>query len=530
MRSIFLTTARGLGLAVALCGTQTTHAQKDGGTLHLVGMNPPSASIHEEYTVDVQRAFMPVFNNLVLFDQSAPHHTAKTIKPDLAESWSWDPTHTILTFKLHPGVKWHDGQAFTANDVKCTWDTLRGARNAGWRSNPRGGWYSNLKDVTVDNDLQVSFHLAHPQPSLLLYLASGLSPVYPCHVSAQKMRTLPVGTGPFKVVSFDRGQSVTLVKNPHYFKKGLPHLDGATVRLVAGGSSINQELGFTSGLFDHVILPPERVKEVQKNNPTASCEVIHSSTQLVLVMNLAKAPFDDVNIRRAFAYAIDRSAFVKIGNGAFEAGELFSPNSEWGRPMSALTSFPGYNPDVAANIEKARALMRQAGYGPEKPLSIHLITRNSSSYIPPTTLLADQLSKIYVKADIQLLESKVWYATRSRKDFQVAVDVAGTAVDDPDDYLSRLTCGSPLNASNYCDKKVGELMQAQSRELDEAKRKELVTKISDILMQDAVRPTLYHKGMGFCTKSYVKGLTIADNGGHFNSWRLEDVQLDKSAK
>ncbi|WP_053063767.1 ABC transporter substrate-binding protein [Caballeronia mineralivorans] len=526
MKRLWKAWIAGAGI-VATCAAHDAMAQRSGDVLHLVGLNPPSASIHEEYTFDVQRAFMPVFNNLVIFDQAATHHTMKEIKPDLAESWSWDSSHTVLTFRLRTAVKWHDGQPFSAKDVKCTWDTLRGAREAGWRNNPRAGWYQNLKDVTVDNDRQVSFHLARPQPSLLEYLASGLSPVYPCHVSAQQMRSAPIGTGPFKVAKFERGKSVQLVRNPDYFKKGHPYLDGVTIRFLAGGSMMNQELGFTSGIYDQINLPYNKVAQLQLTNPKARCEIKKTSTELVLVFNHAALPFNDVNVRRAFAYAIDRNAFLRISNNAFNVGSLFRSDSEWGRPASALAAFPGYGPDTKANLAQAQQLMRQAGYGPEKPLNVELITRNSDSYLAPTTLVADQLSKIYVNAKINLLESSVWYATRARKNYQLAVDVVGTAVDDPDDYFSRLTCQSPTNISNYCKKEFDEQIAAQSQELDPAKRKALVLKIDDELMSDAVRPTLYHSAIGYCTQPYVKGLTISDNGGHFNSFRLDDTWLDK---
>ena len=126
--------------------------------------------------------------------------------PDLAESWSWDSTNTKLTFKLRQGVKWHDGQPFTAKDVQCTWRMLIGKGDTqDFKRNPRKVWYSKLQDVTVNGDYEATFELSEPQPSLPVLLASAFSPVYPCHVPQQVMRTKPVGTGPFKLVEFKRG-------------------------------------------------------------------------------------------------------------------------------------------------------------------------------------------------------------------------------------------------------------------------------------------------------------------------------------
>src|SRR6185295_17945281 len=93
------------------------------------------------------------------------------------------------------------------------------------RKNPRQPWYFNLAEVTTKGEREVSFQLKRPQPSFLVLLASGLSPVYPCHVPAQIMRTKPIGTGPFKFVEFRQNESIKFARNPDYWKPGLPYLD-----------------------------------------------------------------------------------------------------------------------------------------------------------------------------------------------------------------------------------------------------------------------------------------------------------------
>jgi peptide/nickel transport system substrate-binding protein len=179
-------------------------AQKVGGTFRVYNSTqPPSASIHEESTIATNMPFMAVFNNLVQFDTMKPRNGFDTIVPDLAESWVWDATGTKLTLKLRSGVRWHDGKPFTAKDVQCTWHRLNGIDAEYLRRNPRKIWYENLKEVTLNGDYEATFHLTKPQPSLLAMLASGLSPVYPCHVSGKDMRTMPVGTGPFKFAEWD---------------------------------------------------------------------------------------------------------------------------------------------------------------------------------------------------------------------------------------------------------------------------------------------------------------------------------------
>ena len=141
---------------------------------------------------------MGVFNNLVLFDQQVAQNSMGSIVPDLANGWSWSEEGTELTMPLRHGVRWHDGKPFTAKDVQCTWELLSGRSAEELRLNPRKTWYSNLEEVTANGDYQVTFHLKPPQPSFLALLASGWSPVYPCHVLPRDMRVHPIGTGPFK--------------------------------------------------------------------------------------------------------------------------------------------------------------------------------------------------------------------------------------------------------------------------------------------------------------------------------------------
>src|SRR5712664_488385 len=176
-------------------------AQKQGGILKSYSIDSPaSVSIHEEATVFAMRPVMGVFNNLVIYDQHVKQNSMQSIVPELAKSWAWDEDGTRLTFKLHEGVKWHDGKPFTAQDVKCTWDLLQGKTSEKLRINPRKAWYGNLDEVTTSGDHEAILRLKRPQPAFLALLASGFSPVYPCHVSPRDMRQRPIGTGPFKLV------------------------------------------------------------------------------------------------------------------------------------------------------------------------------------------------------------------------------------------------------------------------------------------------------------------------------------------
>ena len=203
------------GFLLAVAAAQAADEPKRGGILRIYHRDSPaSMSIHEEATWSTIMPMMGVFNNLVLYDQHIKQNSLATIRPDLAESWSWSEDGKDLTFKLRHGVTWHDGKPFTAADVKCTWDLLLGRGKEKLRLNPRKPWYSNVEAVTTSGDYEVTFHLTRPQPWLLTLLASGWSPIYPCHVPARDMRQHPIGTGPFKFVEFKPNDSIKLTRNP----------------------------------------------------------------------------------------------------------------------------------------------------------------------------------------------------------------------------------------------------------------------------------------------------------------------------
>jgi peptide/nickel transport system substrate-binding protein len=204
-----------LAVAGALSAAGPALAQKQGGVLTIPHIDsPPSPSIQEEATASVVIPFMPLFNNLVLFDQHIPRHSLETIRPELASAWVWGEDGTALTFTLQKGVTWHDGKPFTSADAKCTWDMVSGLAPGKMRKSPRQAWFANLKEITVNGDHEVTFHLKRPQPSFIGLLASGWSPVYPCHVSSAAMRTKPIGTGPFRFVDYRLNEGMRLERNP----------------------------------------------------------------------------------------------------------------------------------------------------------------------------------------------------------------------------------------------------------------------------------------------------------------------------
>ena len=151
MRSVKALAVAVLSLLSACSVASAAEQPKQGGILRMYHRDSPgSASIHEGATYSVNIPFMPVFNNLVVYDQSKPQNSMDDIVPDLADSWAWSSDNKTLTFKLHQGVQWHDGKPFASADVKCTFDMLMGKSPQKLRQNPRKSWYDQVNDVTIN--------------------------------------------------------------------------------------------------------------------------------------------------------------------------------------------------------------------------------------------------------------------------------------------------------------------------------------------------------------------------------------------
>ena len=519
-------------LAAIVLSTSVAQAQKSGGVLRMYHRdNPPSASIHEEATNSTAIPFMPVFNNLVMYNQQVPQNSPQSIVPDLARSWGWSADGKTLTFKLQDGVKWHDGKPFTARDVVCTFDLLTDKAESKLRRNPRSSWYGNVDHVSVNGDLEAVLHLKRPQPSILSLLASGLSPIYPCHIPADQMRTRPVGTGPFKFVEFKQNETIKLVRNPDYWKKGRPYLDGIDFTIVPNrGTAI---LSFVSGRFD-ITFPWEvtvpLIKDVKSQVPDAVCEITSMNNSTNLIVNRDGPPFNNAELRRALVLALDRQEFVDILNqGNADIGGTMQPPKDgvWGLPKEILAAVPGYGPDVAKNREEARAIMRKLGYGPDKRMPLKVATRSISLYKDPAVVLTGQLREIYIDAELDIIETAQWYVRIGRKAYSVGLNTTGNGVDDPDQmFYENFACKSERNYTEYCNPEIEKLFDVQSSEPDIEKRRKLVWEIDRLLLEDGARPMVMWNRAAICMQPYVKGYVPQVNSV-YNGFRFEDVWLDK---
>ena len=519
-------------LVVAFSLPAPAQAPKSGGILHIHPLTaPPSLSPHEESTIATVQQVSACYSNLVYFDPVKRQESLDSVIPELAERWSWQDNYRNLVFLLRKDVKWHDGKPFTSKDVKYTFDMVRGAPDATakLRINPRKLWYENIEAIEAPDPLTIVFRLKRPQPSLLLLLASGYSPIYPAHVPEPELKTKCVGTGPFKLKEYKPGESVEYVRNPDYFVKGRPYLDGVKWIYIKDRST--QIAALQGGQLDVAGSGWNKANAEAAKKGKAELIVVENDSNVNdnVLVNFKKAPVNDPRVRKAINLALDRKAYLvgpRLGAATFGGAMQPRPTGIWGLPQAEVGKLAGMG-DAAKQKAEAKKLLAEAGYSAANPMKLTVSTRALAIYVDTASWMVDQLRQVGIEAVLEQIETGVWHPKMTRLDFQVALNLTGTAVDDPDAmYFENYRCGSQRNFSGYCSEDIDRLMVEQSQTLDRAKRLALVNEIDRKLQAEGARPIL---GWG---KQYavfwprVKAFPQHDNS-IFNTSRFQDVWLDK---
>ena len=531
--SALLLTLLTLAAPAAAQTARAASSGKPGGVLKPVLREdlPQGFAIHESATNSVTWPAMPCYSNLMIYDQTKRLGRMDTIVGELAEKWSWQDNYRNLVLFLRRDVKWHDGQPFTSKDVKFTFDVVREASDAPakLRINPRKEWYANVDAIEAPDPYTVVFRLKRPQPSLVAMLASGYSPVIPAHVPLAEHRARCVGTGPFKFKEWKRGQSVELVRNPDYFVKGRPYLDAVRYTVIVERGT--RVAALQANQID-LAYPGETTlsiaEQLQKAVPTMVLTETASNVSENLLLNTKKPPFDDVKVRRALSFAIDRRTYTQtVHRGAAVIGASLAPKpwGVWGLLDKDLGQLPGYG-GAAPGRAQARKLLAEAGFGPSNPLKVELVTRAIAIYLDFAGFVVSDLKQVGVEATLKQIDTAQWHPMVTRREFQIGANLTGLGVDDPDaNFYENYACGSPRNYGDYCNEEVGRLIDQQSQEIDAQKRLTLVWQIQKKLEEDAARPTMGWRTDRFAHYPYVKNLIL--NQVTYNCCRLQEVWLDK---
>ena len=481
-----------------------------------------------------------------LFDGLMDYKPGTTeLVPDLAESYEISPDGKTFTFKLRPGVKFHNGREMTAEDVKYSIDRVVNpvtqSPGQGFFASIKGyeeaaaGKADGLSGITVVDPSTIRFELTRPDATFLHVMAINFSHVVPkeeVEKYGADFGKHPVGTGAFKLGEWTLGQRVVFEKNPDYWHKGLPYLDKITFEI--GQEPIVALLRLQKGEFDVPGdgIPPAKFQEVM-NDPAQKARVVEGG-QLhtgYVTMNVNVPPFDNVKVRQAVNMAINKERIVQlINNRAVPANQPLPP------------SMPGYAKDYKGypyDPAKAKELLAEAGQADGFTTDLYVMNTDPNPRIAQG--IQQDLAAIGIKANIQALAQANVIAAGGEKEGAPMIWSGGMAwiADFPDPsnfYGPILGCGGAVpggwNWSWYCNEDLDKKAAEADSIVDPAKAEERNKMWSDIyvkIMEDAPwapvfneqRFTMKSPRMGGADNLYVDPVHIPINYDHVY---VNDVQ------
>jgi peptide/nickel transport system substrate-binding protein len=469
-------------------GAQAQEKPRYGGELIFpVPSEPPSYDGHREETFGWIHPWAPFYNTLLRVDPTDPSGT----KPvgDLAESWTVSRDGLTYTFKLRQGVKFHDGSEMTSKDVKASYDKII-FPPAGVGST-RKGQYAVVEAVEAPDPYTARFRLKWPSAAFLLSLASPWNAIYKADILAKDMHWYEknvMGTGPFIFVEHVKGSHVVGKKNPHYWDKGKPYLDGfralfirepaANVAAIRGGRAHIQFRGFSPAERDSLKAALGEAVRVQES--PWDCILLVS-------INHEKKPFDDKRVRRALTLAIDRyegsRALSKIAIVKEVAG-VQVPGTPFATPPDELAKVAGYWKDISASRAEARRLLKEAG---AEGLSFTFKNRGiPMPYEPLAIWMIDQWRQIGLNVKQEVIEAAAYFAPLRKGEHEVAMDFQCGYIVEPDLDLYKFVSWdkNPANYSRYIDRTLDELYEKQSRAQDPEERKKYIRAFEKRLLDE----------------------------------------------
>jgi peptide/nickel transport system substrate-binding protein len=457
-----------LTLAPHVFAAQVENPRMGGELVFAVGGAPPSYDGHRETTFAMLHPIAPHYSTLLRFD---PQNYPKIVG-DVAESWSISKDALTYTFKIRRGIQFHDGSPLTSKDVKATYDKIifppEGVVSA------RQASYDLVKRVEAPDPYTIVFQLKHLSASFLANLASPWNFIYKADILAKDPRWYEkniLGTGPFTYVEYIAGSHWVGKKNPHYFLKGRPYLDGfkaivirdtaPRVAAVRSGQALIEFRGFNPAARDDITKSAGNKVAVQET-PWA-CNILVS-------LNNEKKPFTDPRVRRALSLAIDRwgasTALSQISVMKFVGG-LLRPGSEFATPEAELSKLAGFGRNIDAARKEARRMLKEAGVA--EGFSFTLKNRNvKEPYEVAGVYVIDQWRQIGLNVNHVQQEEGPYFTDFRQGNYDAGIDFQCDFMDEPDLQLFRFLSNdkSPINYARYKDSALDDLYEKQSRATD----------------------------------------------------------------
>lgn len=430
-----------------------------------------------------------VYEGLVRADQNG------NIEPALAESFEVSGDGLTYTFHLRRGVLFHDGEPFTANDVVATF-TRDMDKEYG---HPHPEYYADIKSINAPDQYTVVFHLDRVDAAFISLLALGDSVILPADLPPD-IKNHPVGTGPFKFVEWKLGDHLTIARFSAYYREGVPKLDKVTFRFMPDQASGLAAL--LSGGVDIVARVPAEIALGVKDNPEIETVAGPQNLVQILAINNARAPFNDLRVRQAIAYALDRDKIIQ--------GSMFG----YGTPIGThLTPANPYYVDLTGlyphDPDKARDLLAAAGY-PNGFSTTLTLPQPYEIHVRTGEIIADQLSRIGIEAKIELVDWGQWL---SRVYHQADYDLTVIG------HIGKLDPGLMLTGYSgarkdyyfrrgYDNPELDALLDRGMRTLDKVKRREIYAQAEEIIARDVVNYFIQDPDQIFLLKKGISGFSL----------------------
>lgn len=441
-----------------------------------------------------------VFDTLVEPDENLE------MQPALAESWEVSDDQLTWTFHLRGGVTFHDGSPFTSEDVVYSYDRIMDEElSNAWK-------FSSVTGVTADGDNTVVITVSQPTPNLLSNLGGfkGMAIVEKANVESGDITTVPIGTGPFSLKEYTAGDHITLTANPDYWG-GAPKLGGVEYRFISEPATALAAL--KAGDVDWTDVVPTQQVESLQNDDSLKLGVTPSSDYWYLALNEAKAPWNDVRVRQAIAYAIDRDAILKaVSYGTAAENQLAIPEqSFW------YTKYDTYSTD----LDKATSLLAEAGV--TGGTIDFLATSDYPETVTAAQIIAANLEPLGITVNIRQPDFSTWLDEQNSGNFDLLM-MGWLGNIDPDDfYYSQHHTGGTSNAQKYSNPEVDKLLDAGRVETDKDARKDLYAQAATIIADEASYIYLYNPSVIQAWNPSLTGYeTRADRAIRFRDASLSD--------
>jgi ABC-type transport system substrate-binding protein len=506
---------------------------KSGGVLRYgITMRPPHFDVHQSGTINNLGSQGCMFDNLIRRD---PRDSGKTIIPDLAHSWEIAKDGKTYTFLLRKGVQFHDGAELTAEDVKATFDRI--AKPPQGISIPRSILFKTVSEINARDKYTVEFKLSEPRPAnfIMSAIASGWNVIVrkkTLEDNSYNLRKVEIypGTGPFRSVRRVENEIWVMEKNPNYWNKGLPYLDGIEFYHALPFST---ELGsaILSGRVDYIRITDPVTARKAKATPGLSTTAFNQSVIQATWVNAKRKPFDDPRVRRALHLALDRPALIDVVKDVtpMRVGGFIYPFSDFATPPDELSKRVGYQTDTGAAIKEARALMAAAGQA-DGLNGLDFLVRDVASFKLWAQAIQAMLQEgLNVQCNLRTVVESVWFDDTANGHFDLAIGAIVSTLLDPSDYFNAwYRTGGPQNYSFWDNVKFNALVDQIDREVDAEKRHDLIRQTEAIMEENPpLLPVAWEK-INDVWYNYVKGHNPYDYFGIYDVVREDTFWLDKA--